>query len=102
MFKLIFTESYFKKEKAFLKKHNESHNELTDKYKNILKLLELNPNHPSLKLHKLQEKFQDKYAVSLTYSYRILLSFTVVENEILLIDIGSHVEMFIKIQGERI
>jgi mRNA-degrading endonuclease YafQ of YafQ-DinJ toxin-antitoxin module len=90
MFKLIFTESYFKKEKTFLKKHNE----LTDKYKNILKLLELNPNHPSLKLHKLQGKFQDKYAISLTYSYRILLSFAVIENEILLIDIGNHGDVY--------
>ena len=90
MFKLIFTESYLKKEKTFLEKHNES----IDKYKKILKLLELNPNHPSLKLHKLQGKFKDKYAVSLTYSYRIILSFTVIENEILLIDIGSHEEVY--------
>lgn len=69
MFKLIFTESYFKKEKTFSRKHSE----LIDKYKNILKLLELNPNHPSLKLHKLQGKFKDKYTISLTYSYRINL-----------------------------
>ncbi|MHB1679577.1 MAG: type II toxin-antitoxin system RelE/ParE family toxin [bacterium] len=90
MFKLIFTESYFKKEKTFLKKHNE----LTDKYKNILKLLELNPNHTSLKLHKLQGKFQDKYAISLTYSYRILLSFAVAENEMLLIKIRNHGDVY--------
>lgn len=90
MFKLIFTESYLKKEKLFLNRHAE----LIEKYKNILRLLELNPYHPSLKLHKLQGKFKDKYAISLTYSYRIILSFTVIENEILLIDIGSHGEVY--------
>ncbi|MDA8273379.1 MAG: plasmid stabilization protein [Deltaproteobacteria bacterium] len=90
MFKLIFTESYSKKEKAFLSRRAE----LTEKYKNILKLLELNPGHTSLKLHKLQGKFKNKYAVSLTYSYRIILSFTVVKDEILLIDIGSHGEVY--------
>lgn len=95
MFKLIFTESYSKKEKAFLSRHAE----LTEKYKNILKLLELNPSHISLKLHKLQGKFKNKYAVSLTYSYRIILSFTVVKDEILLIDIGGHGEVYWKLQN---
>ncbi len=90
MFKLIFTESYLKKEKTFLSRHPE----FTEKYKNILKLLELNPHHTSLKLHKLQGKFKNEYAVSLTYSYRIILSFTVIENEIILIDIGSHGEVY--------
>ncbi len=90
MFKLIFTETYLKKEKTFLSRYPD----VTEKYKNILKLLELNPHHTSLKLHKPQGKFKNKYAVSLTYSYRIILSFTIIENEILLIDIGSHGEVY--------
>jgi len=85
-YKLIFTESYLKREKKFLKRHSE----LVERYKKILRLLEVNPNHPSLRLHKLKGKLADKYSVSITMSYRIILTFAVTEKGIVLIDIGSH------------
>ena len=85
-FKLIFTESYLKREKKFLKKHPE----LIERYKKVLRLLELNPDHPSLRLHKLKGKLADKYSVSITMSYRIILTFAVTEKGIVLIDIGNH------------
>ena len=56
----------------------------------VLRLSELNPNHPSLKLHKLKGKLSGKYSVSITMSYRIILTFAVTEKGIVLIDIGSH------------
>ncbi|MEJ5173469.1 MAG: type II toxin-antitoxin system YafQ family toxin [Hydrogenothermaceae bacterium] len=90
MYKLIFTESYSKREKRFLEKHPD----LIETYKKILRLLELNPFHPSLRLHKLKGKFKDKYSVSITMSYRIILTFTIVEKEIVLIDIGHHDEIY--------
>jgi len=85
-YKLIFTESYLKREKKFLKRHPE----LVERYKKILRLLEVNPNHPSLRLHKLKGKLADKYSVSITMSYRIILTFAVTEKGIVLIDIGNH------------
>ena len=85
-YRLIFTDSYLKREKRFLKRHPE----LIDKYKKVLKLLELNPNHPSLRLHKLKGKLSGKYSVSITMSYRIILTFAVTEKGIVLIDVGSH------------
>lgn len=85
-YKLIFTDSYLKKERKFLSKHPE----LIDRYKKILRLLELNPNHPSLRLHKLKGKLADKYSVSITMSYRVILAFAVTEKGIVLIDVGSH------------
>jgi len=85
-YRLIFTESYLKREKRFLKRHPE----LVDRYKKVLKLLELNPNHPSLRLHKLKGKLAGKYSVSITMSYRIILTFAVTEKGIVLIDVGSH------------
>ena len=85
-YKLIFTESYLKRERKFLKRHPE----LVERYKKILRLLELNPSHPSLRLHKLKGKLEDKYSVSITMSYRIILTFAVTERGIVLIDIGSH------------
>ncbi|MEO2069248.1 MAG: plasmid stabilization protein [Desulfurobacteriaceae bacterium] len=85
-YKLIFTESYLKKEKKFIKRHPE----LVERYKKVLKLLEINPSHPSLRLHKLKGKLSDKYSVSITMSYRIILTFAITEKGIVLIDIGSH------------
>ncbi len=85
-YRLIFTESYLKREKRFLKRHPE----LVDRYKKVLKLFELNPNHPSLRLRKLKGKLAGKYSVSITMSYRIILTFAVTEKGIVLIDVGSH------------
>ena len=90
MYQLVFTETYLKREKEFLKKHKD----LIPRYKKVLKLLEINPHHPSLRLHKLKGKFKDKYSVSITMSYRIILTFAVFENEIVLIDIGHHYEVY--------
>ncbi len=84
--KLIFTETYLKREKKFLKRHPEP----IERYKKVLRLLELNPNHPSLRLHKLKGKLADKYSVSTTMDYRIILTFAVTEKGIVLIDVGSH------------
>ena len=90
MYQLVFTETYLKREKDFLKKHKD----LIPRYKKVLKLLEINPHHPSLRLHKLKGKFKNKYSVSITMSYRIILTFAVVKNEIVLIDIGHHDEVY--------
>ena len=90
MFQLVFTETYLKREKKFLKNHTD----LIERYKKVLKLLELNPNHPSLRLHKLKGKFSDKYSVSITMNYRIILTFTIVKDEIVLIDVGAHNDIY--------
>ncbi|AEH45617.1 plasmid stabilization system [Thermodesulfatator indicus DSM 15286] len=90
MYKLIFTDTYLRQEKKFLKRHPE----LIERYKKILRLLELNPSHPSLRLHKLKGKFLGKYSVSITMSYRIIITFTVTEKGIVLLDIGSHDEVY--------
>jgi len=90
MFQLVFTETYLKREKKFLKNHTD----LIERYKKVLRLLELNPNHPSLRLHKLKGKFSDKYSVSITMNYRIILTFTIVKDEIVLIDVGAHDDIY--------
>lgn len=65
------------------------HPELISQYKKVLRLLELNPFHPSLKLHKLNGKFNDQSAVSINYAYRIILALAITDNGILFIDIGT-------------
>jgi len=90
VYKLVFPESYQKREVAFIKRHPE----LIERYKKVLRLLQLDPFHPTLKLHKLKGKFQDKYAVSINYTYRIVTAFVITDNEIILIDIGYHDEVY--------
>jgi len=90
MYKLLFTHTYLKREEKFLKKHPE----LIERYKKILRLLEINPHHPSLRLHKLKGRFCGKYSISITTNYRILLTFAVTEKGIVLLDIGAHEDVY--------
>ena len=83
---LIFTESYSRRATRFLKKHPE----LFGVYAKTLRLLELNPNHPTLRLHKLQGRRHQIYSVSVTYAYRITLSFAIMQGSVVLIDIVTH------------
>jgi mRNA-degrading endonuclease YafQ of YafQ-DinJ toxin-antitoxin module len=85
-YQLIYTESYNKRAKKFLQKHPH----LIEIYKKTLKFLELNPHHPSLRLHRLKGKLQDLYSVSINISYRITFEFLIQEKNILLINVGDH------------
>ncbi len=90
MYKLVFTHTYLKREKEFLKRHRD----LIERYKKTLKLLEINPNHPSLRLHGLKGQLKGKYSVSITITYRIIVTFAIKDNEIILIDVGHHKESY--------
>ena len=59
-YKIIYTNSYNKRAAKFIKKHPE----LTGQYEKTLELLELNPFHPSLKLHRLSGKLDELYSLS--------------------------------------
>lgn len=89
-YKIVFTESYTRRAERFLKQHPEE----WGVYGKTLRLLELNPSHPSLRLHKLKGKLKDLHSVSITLSYRITLSFAIIEGSIVLIDIGAHDEVY--------
>jgi len=63
-------------------------------YEKTLKLLEINPKHPSLRLHKLDGKLSELYSVSINISYRICIDF-LIENDIIIpIDVGRHDEVY--------
>lgn len=90
MTKLIYTESYIKKAKKFAKRHPD----VLQQYSKTLKLLELNPFHPSLRLHKLEGKLSELYSVSINILYRISVDFIINEDKIILINIGKHSEVY--------
>jgi mRNA-degrading endonuclease YafQ of YafQ-DinJ toxin-antitoxin module len=87
---LIFTDSYKKRAKRFAKKHPE----LAGQYRKVLYLLKENPQHPSLRLHLLKGQLQDVHSVSINMSYRITLELLITEKEIILINIGSHDDVY--------
>ncbi len=86
MFKIVFTESYEKRAKKFLKKHPD----LLGLYEKTLKLIELNPYHPSLRLHKFSELF----SVSINMQYRISIDFKIENDTITPIDVGDHRQIY--------
>jgi len=90
IYKLIYTNSYIKRASKFIKKHPE----LLSQYGKTLKLLEIDPNHPSLRLHSLKGKLKDLYSISINISYRITLEFFVTEKEIILVNVGQHDEVY--------
>ena len=90
MAKLIFTESYNRRAKKFFKHHPQ----IIKQYEKTLKLLEINPFHTSLRLHKLVGKHADIYSISINISYRITIDFIIERDTIILIDVGSHSEIY--------
>lgn len=90
MFSIVFTESYIKRAKKFFKKHPE----VLPQYEKTLKLLELNPTHPSLRLHKLKGRLSELFSVSINITYRITIIFLIEDNRIVPVDIGKHDEVY--------
>jgi toxin HigB-1 len=88
--KIIFTHSYEKKASKFLKQHPD----LGNQYSKTLQLMEINPNHPSLRLHKLKGKLSELQSISINISYRITIDFIIEEDTIIPINIGSHDEAY--------
>ncbi len=87
---LIFTGSYERIEKRFLKRHPD----LLDHYHKTLAILEQDPFHPSLRLHALEGRLAGLHAVSINLQYRITLELELREQEIILISVGSHGEVY--------
>lgn len=88
--KLIFTESYERRAAKFLKRHPE----LKEQYAKTLKLLALNPSHPSLRLHKLKGVLKKLKGVSINLSYRVVLDFIIKKDLIIPVDVGAHDEVY--------
>jgi mRNA-degrading endonuclease YafQ of YafQ-DinJ toxin-antitoxin module len=87
----ILTSDYFlKRANKFFKKHPD----LRERFARVVDDLKKDPFQPHLELHILGGKLKDIQAVSLTYSYRIVLTVVVTDKEVTLLDIGSHDEVY--------
>ena len=89
-YSLIFTQSYEKIEGQFLKRHPD----LLERYQRTLALLELDPFHPSLRLHALRGCLAGLHAAPINLQYRITLELELHDEEIILVSVGSHGEVY--------
>lgn len=67
-----------------------SHPELKNQYAKTLALLEMNPHHPSLRLHALSGRLQGVHSVSINLSYRITLELLIQNQQIIPLNVGDH------------
>ena len=89
-YRLIYTKSYIRRAARFIKKHPE----LIGQYSKTLELLELDPFHPSLRLHKLKGRPSELHAVSINIEYCISIEFLFDEEMIIPVNVGSHDEVY--------
>lgn len=87
---LIFTDHYSRKAARFIKTHPDA----ISQYAKTLQLLEINPHHPSLRLHQLKGRLDGLYSVSINLKFRITLEMIVTESEIILVNIGDHDQVY--------
>jgi mRNA-degrading endonuclease YafQ of YafQ-DinJ toxin-antitoxin module len=85
-YKIIEPDSYRKRALKFFKKHPD----LLERYEKTIRLMELDPFHSSLRLHKLKGMLAEYHSVSISMQYRIILEFVVEDDRLILINIGKH------------
>ncbi len=89
-YKIFYTKSYNRRSARFIKKHPE----LIGQYEKTLRLLELDPFHPSLRLHKLKGRLSELHSVSINIGYRISIEFLLNEKTIIPVNVGSHEDVY--------
>lgn len=90
MFVIVTSNYFLKRAKKFFKKHPD----LKQRFAGIVDTLKKDPFQPSLELHSLGGRYKGIQAISLIESYRITLTIMVTDKEIILLDIGSHDEVY--------
>jgi mRNA-degrading endonuclease YafQ of YafQ-DinJ toxin-antitoxin module len=85
-YKIVFTERYTRIAARFLQRHPD----MARAYVKTLALLEVNPQHPSLRLHTLGGRLVGVHSVSINLSYRITIHLLITEREIVPLDLGDH------------
>ena len=87
---LVFTDGYTRRALRFLKRHPE----LKSQYAKTLALLEINPHHPSLRLHALTGRLAGVHSVSINLSYRITLELLIQDQQIIPLNVGDHDSLY--------
>ena len=89
-FKLVWTETFARTARKFLRRQPG----LAGIFEDVLHQLESDPHAPRLRLHPLKGRHQGTQAVSLTYEHRIVLMLRLTPKEVVLLDVGTHDEVY--------
>ncbi|MEJ2489102.1 MAG: type II toxin-antitoxin system RelE/ParE family toxin [Sulfurovaceae bacterium] len=89
-YKIVITEYYLKKLKKFVTKHLE----VLDRYIKMIEILEIDPFHPSLRIHKLKGRLKEYHSISINMQYRVVIDFIIDDGMIIPIDIGTHDDVY--------
>ncbi len=90
MYTLVWTSHFTRTVEKFKKRHPE----LKKKLAQVLRDLEKDPFQPHLHYHHLGGKLKGIQAVSINDKYRVSLTVVITEKEIVLLDVGSHDEVY--------
>ena len=90
MYTITAPQQFLRQARKFFNKHPD----LKARFAKVVADLQHDPFQPGLRLHPLAGKLAGCHAVSLTYSYRITLTLLITDKEIILLDIGSHDEVY--------
>lgn len=90
MYRLVSTSRFDRRSTRFRR----AHPELRSRLARVLRALEADPFQPHLRLHALRGGLAGAYAVSVTYAHRIVLTLQIDEEQITLLDIGTHDEVY--------
>ena len=89
-FRILYTKSYNRRAAKFISRHPD----LLLQYEKTLRLLQVNPFHPSLRLHQLKGSLKDLHSVSINISYRITLEFIMDDKTIIPVNVGKHGDVY--------
>lgn len=90
MKKLIWTPKFIKESDKFIKKFPD----LINAFKECILKLEQDPFSSSLKTHKLKGTLNNCYSSSINFKFRIVFEFSENNEAIVLLNIGSHDEVY--------
>lgn len=90
MWQVLWTEAFTRRCRKILRRNRELDEALTA----ALTLLAENPRHPHLKLHPLRGDLEGLWAVRVTFSVRLVLVLKEPEQEIVLVALGPHDEVY--------
>ena len=89
MIEIIWDEPFLR----ILKKWRKKHPNLGERFQQKIELFIQDPFDPSLRTHALSGNLAGCWSFSINYDYRLIFKF-IDENRVLLIDLGSHDEVY--------
>ena len=90
MWALVRSRTFDRRLAKFVRRHPDLRGRLAD----VFLALEQDPFQPRLRLHPLRGELSELHAVSVTYSDRIVLRLQIAGREVVLLDIGSHDDVY--------